>query len=524
MNRRQLAQVSFVLFLTILLTKLLSNSQTRSSTFGVRQDTDMPPPLKQPVIVVGSGLAGLTAAFTAIQAGASVRMLDRGAKPGGNSIKASSGINGAYTRFQAASGIASDTMFFEDSVKSAGNRYSEAGSGVDSVLVDREGLVRLLTEQSKHAVEWLADEIGVDLGVVATLGGHSVPRTHRGAGKLPPGAALVNGLLAKLKETPEFQLTSAAEVMKVTTETETGHVTGVEYTVNGELRNLAGPVVFAAGGFAGDTYGLLARYRPDLAGFPATAEERPGAQDILVAIGAELVDMDSVQIHPTGFIDPANERSRSKFLAAEVLRGEGGILLDSSGNRFVNELDLRSVVSDAIMKTPQNVAEGIKQWDISIVLDPGASEALASHLGFYTWKGLMQKRKVKDLPPAFINSLKEYSDIVAGNVEDPLGRTSFGYWKLNPEQEGFEETEVYIGKITPVVHFTMGGVAFDTKGRVLKRDGTGGELTPIAGLFAAGEITGGIHGDNRLGGSSLLECVVYGRIAGEAAADELKAT
>ncbi|KAL5630301.1 hypothetical protein BROUX41_000173 [Berkeleyomyces rouxiae] len=521
MNRRQLAQVSLVAILTLLLTKLLSilqtTSQATSSTF---PQSDAMLQLKQPVIVVGSGLAGLSAAYTALQAGASVRMLDRGVKPGGNSIKASSGINGANTRFQAAHGIPSDTKFFADSVRSAGKRYAEPGSGTDGLPVDRQGLIQLLTDSSSDAVEWLADEIGVDMSAVAPLGGHSVPRTHRGVGKLPPGAAIVTGLLAKMKENPGFQLINSAEVTLITTETPTGRVTGVEYTHNGVPQSLIGPVVFAAGGFAGDSHGLLARYRPDLEGFPATAEERPGAQDLLTAVGAELVDMDSVQIHPTGFVDPAQEYSRSKFLAAEVLRGEGGILLDAYGQRFVNELDLRQVVSDAIMKNPPSQRNGIKQWEAWILLDPGASKASAGHLGFYLWKGLMQKKKVKDLALSFQQTLKEYSAIVAGDKKDPLGRTSFGHWSLKPDQDNIEDAEVFIGKITPVVHFTMGGVAFDTSSRVLRREASG-RLAPIPGLFAAGEITGGIHGDNRLGGSSLLECVVYGRIAGTSAVEEL---
>lgn len=466
------------------------------------------------VIVVGSGLAGLTASYEALRAGAPVKMLDRAPKPGGNSIKASSGINGAGTRFQRHSGIVSDSSFYDDSVRSAGRRFTEWEEG-GRKGVERGALIKKLTEESWSAVEWLVDEIGVDLSVVATLGGHSVARTHRGAGKTPPGAALVSAFLAKLKEDPNFELVSGAEVTALTKAD--GSVTGVEYTLEGQPHDLSGPVMFATGGFAGDATGQMAEHRPDLKGIPATAEARPGTHAMLTSAGAALVDMDSVQIHPTGFVDPAAPDAMSKFLAAEMLRGEGGILLDSEGSRFINELERRDVLSEAIMEMAPVAGDGeIRQWDVTILLDPGAAEAAGSHLGFYAFKGLMQKKKVRELDESIIRSVDEYARIVEEEKRDPLGRRNFGHWRLKAG-EGNRDEEVYVGRITPVVHFTMGGVAFNDKAQVLRGDGG-----PIVGLFAAGEVTGGLHGDNRLGGSSLLECVVYGRVAGKGAAAALR--
>ncbi|KAI1371152.1 Flavocytochrome c [Hypoxylon crocopeplum] len=466
---------------------------------------------RKPVIVVGSGLAGLSAAYEALKAGAPVRILDRAPKPGGNSIKASSGINGAGTRFQREVGIATDDSFYADTVRSAGRLFTEGG-------IDRKALVGKLTGQSESAVNWLSDEIGVDLSVVAQLGGHSVARTHRGAGKLPPGAAIVSTLLDKTKANPDFSLENEAEVNELLTIDDA--VKGVRYrSSDGQTHDLEGPVIFAAGGFAGDTHGLLSKYRPDLAGMPSTNEARPASHGLLTAVGASFVDMDSVQIHPTGFIDPKDPGAAYKFLAAEALRGEGGILLSSSGERFINELDTRDVVSDAIMALPHTTVDLTRQWSVTLLLDPGACEAATSHIGFYLWKGLVQKKKVKDLAPEIIASVDKYAVIVASAGEDPLGRKAFGHWKLPPGEANREE-EVCIGTVTPVVHFTMGGVAFDSRTRVL-RSKDGGELTPIPGLWAAGEITGGIHGANRLGGSSLLECAVFGRIAGAEAAKSL---
>ncbi|KAI1081411.1 Flavocytochrome c [Whalleya microplaca] len=475
---------------------------------------------RKPVIVVGSGLAGLSAAHEALRAGAPVHMVDRAPKPGGNSIKASSGINGAGTKFQHDHGILKDESFYADTIRSAGDRLRAGPAGLD-----RQSIIETLTSQSAGAVHWLADEVGVDLSVVAQLGGHSVPRTHRGAGKLPPGAAIVSTLLAKLKENPNFTLTNSAEVEALLVgegEEGAGTVTGVRYKgEDGQTSELVGPVVFAAGGFAGDAHGLLAQHRPDLAGMPSTNEARAAPHPLVGAVGAQFVDMASVQIHPTAFVDPADPGSGYKFLAAEALRGEGGILLSGAdGARFVDELQTRDVVTAAVMALPSADVGPTRQWNVSLLLDPGAYDAAASHVGFYLWKGLMKKQKVKELKPEVIASVDKYAAMVASGESDPLGRKAFGRWRLPPGETNREE-DVYVGTVTPVVHFTMGGVAFNTKAQALRTKNE--KLEPISGLWVAGEIAGGVHGANRLGGSSLLMCAVFGRIAGTEAAKSLAA-
>lgn len=129
----------------------------------------------------------------------------------------------------------------------------------------------------------------------------------------------------------------------------------------------------------------------------------------------------------------------------------------------------------------------------------------------------MAKMKVKELDETTRQSLAAYGAIVKRETEDPLGRTSFGSWSMGSDLDG--EAEVFIGRVTPVVHFTMGGAVINEKSQVLGSDlGEAIEPRALRGLWAAGEVPGGIHGDNRLGGSSLLECVVFGRIAGNEAA------
>lgn len=518
MTRRQLLFIALLTALTVFVYQRHYFSAAEQGTTSPGQT--MPPNPQSPtVIVVGAGLAGLSASYSALRAGAAVRLLERAEKPGGNSIKASSGINGAPTRFQRGP----DTSFQSDTVRSAGARLARADeSPVNFRRRERESLISRLTGSSAQAVDFLVDEVGVDLSVVAQLGGHSFPRTHRGAGKLPPGAAIVTGLLDKLKQDPNFQLQTGCEVSKILTLPEDrGTVTGVQYTKEGSPHTLEGAVVFTTGGFAGDTWGLLKQYRPDLAGLPSTNDNRPGTHNILKDLGAHLVDMESVQIHPTGFILPSEPQARVKFLAAEMLRGEGGILLHK-GKRFVNEMDTREHVSGVIMKLPptepdEGSAEPLTQWDVELLLDPGACDAAGSHIGFYMWKGLVTKKKVKELDETTRQTIRDYSAVAAGKTKDNFGRTTFGSWKLTGT-DADDEQEVCVGRVTPITHFTMGGAAINDNSQILVSDGGGPELRPVQGLWAAGEITGGLHGDNRLGGSSLLECVVFGRAAGQGAA------
>jgi FAD-dependent fumarate reductase len=541
MSRRRLlliASISLFIALASMLWRILVASPPSSITKPIRPmmssstyplvngivNTNMDE--REEVIIVGSGLAGLSAASTLVEKGVRVHMLERFPKPGGNSLKASSGINGAPTKYQPA-GSKADENFYSDTVKSAGSVFDIHGAGGEvnkKWIKKRDDLVRTLTNDSKDAIRWLTEEKGVDLSVVTQLGGHSFPRTHRGKGQTPPGASLVFTLLGKLKESDLFQLETECVVEKVL-KNERG-VQGVECicqprTAGGdpEKKTIYGPTIFASGGFAGDSgkEGMLAQYRPDLVGFPSTNVPRPGSQRLLTDVGAQLLDMEQVQIHPTSFVDPADVSNPIKFLAAELLRGEGGILLHK-GHRFLNEMETRKSVTDAITKleiekNEASTRNGIIQWDVQLVLDEGVYENASAHIGFYIFKGLMRKTTIAELcaiHPATLESIKAYSTYASGLGLDPLGRQYFGHWKLVDPQP---QSTVYVGRITPAVHFTMGGVVIGIDAEVLNSEGD-----TIDGLWAAGEVSGGVHGENRLGGSSLLECVVFGRRAGLSAA------
>jgi FAD-dependent fumarate reductase len=409
------------------------------------------------VIIVGAGLAGLSCAHQVLQLSSrhNVVILEKLGKAGGNSIKASSGINGAGTRHQKEQD--SPEQFFDDTVKSA------KGLG-------KPELMKVLSERSAQAVGWLEQDFGVDLSSVARLGGHSVARTHRGGGKLPPGFAIISALAKPLED----RIWPNCRVLELI-RGNNNQVTGVRYTQDSTQHELKGQVVLASGGFSGSKE-MLQRYRPDIAHLPTTngPQTQGEGQQMCGSIDAQLREMDQVQIHPTGFVDPADPSNSTKFLAGEALRGEGGVLLDAQGKRFVDELQTRDVVSRAIME---------RDGDPTLVLDQRAYSRIHHHVDFYVMKGLMRSGTLDEL------------------------KAQFG-WTADPEVPASEK--YYWGTVTPVVHFTMGGVETTAHGQVVDKTGH-----VIPNLYAAGEVTGGVHGANRLGGSSLLECVVFGRIIAE---------
>ncbi|KAJ3757282.1 Flavocytochrome c [Lentinula raphanica] len=463
----------------------------------------------EPVIVVGGGLSGLSAAHSVLEHGGKVVLLDKKPALGGNSVKASSGINGAGTDTQARLNIRdSSHSFYDDTTKSAGQ-------------LARSNLITALTSNSASAIEWLTKNFGVDLSLVSILGGHSVPRTHRGTGGAP-GWAITSTLMKKLavEEEGSDQRAKILKNSKVVKLLQTGNkVTGVEYEDGqGQTLKIQGPVVIATGGFGADfsSTGLIATHRPDLMQLPTVnGDHATGDGHVLVSSLSSdpgvLIDMDQVQVHPTGFIDPAQPDAKTKFLAAEALRGVGGLLLKNDGSRFVDEMEKRDVVTAKMWEVIQN-----GQGPVRLVLGLQAATELKTHCDFYVSKGLMKKFNnlqevaediqipLRDLQTTFAS----HKSHASGQEKDPYGKTHFHNSDIH------EEEPFLVALITPVVHYTMGGVLVDEDAHVLDASGK-----PISGLYASGEVIGGVHGKNRLGGSSLLEAVVFGRIAGERAAD-----
>merc|ERR1712109_415915 len=282
-------------------------------------------------------------------------------------------------------------------------------------------------------------------------------------------------------------------------------VVGCEYRKAGKVVKEFGPMVFASGGFGADfgSDSLLAMYRPDLMHLPTTNGEHCTGDAIKMgeAIGAATIDLEWVQVHPTGLVKPDDPDAKVKFLAAEALRGVGGIVLDAHGNRFANELGRRDYVTGEMWKNKP---------PFRLCLNKAASDEIIWHAKHYTGRGVMK----------YYSSGEELAEDMGIPLQTLVDTHETHYQAAkkffhNIIPGSAVKTEpFYVAIITPVIHYCMGGLEVDTNSLVVNAEGKA-----IKGLYAAGEVAGGIHGNNRLGGNSLLDCVVFGRVAGKACAN-----
>lgn len=462
------------------------------------------------VIVIGSGLAGLSAAIEAYRAGAQVTIFEKEAKIGGNSLCASSGINGVGTPAQEHDNIQDAVPFFIDDTIKSGGGYSQ------------KELVHVLVERSADAWRFL-HEFGVDLSVVSKTGGHSRARTHCAQDKeevVTIGTDIIRALVAFIEQHRDGITVLTRARVSAFLPDEHGEISGVIYETNGTKKeHKADAVVVATGGFCGHvTAGsLLAQYRPDLLTLSTTNGTCANGDGIYLAqtVGASLVDMEKIQIHPTGFVDPKNPLAVRKFLAPENLRAVGGILLTHEGRRFTNELGKRDDVTRDIFKYGFSYSNNAHNAPISVymVLNERAAVIYQKRfIDFYVSRGLVHTVADAHELAAWIGAdyetvaatLQNYTQARVTGI-DQFGKKTF------PVTFSVDEP-LYVMAVTPCLHYCMGGVRFNEHAQVLGDQGT------IKHLYAAGEVTGGLHGANRLCGNSLLECAVFGRIAGRNAA------
>ncbi|MGN1368852.1 MAG: flavocytochrome c [Aristaeellaceae bacterium] len=485
------------------------------------------------VVIVGAGGAGMTSALTAAEKGAKVIIIESQAAVGGNSVRATGGMNAGDTPYQdnntfgeaagvektlatAASTYADDPIITDlaATVKVQWEAYQAAPEGYfDSVqlmmldtMIGGKGindlmLVQELAWNSADGIEWLKN-YGIELVTAGAFGGASVQRIHFpkvDGKKVSVGAYMIPLLETACKDNENITFlmeTTANEIIMVN-----GAAKGVKAT--GKTGNTvtvsADAVILATGGF-GANLEMVASYQPALEGFMTTNAAGIQGQGIQMAqaVGAAVVDMDQIQIHPTVQFDTA-------ALITEGLRGDGAILVNAEGKRFIDEVGTRDVVSAAEIAQP-----GSYSWLIvdQAMLDKSSVIAGYVKKGFVfsgaTYEELAAAIGVD--AAAFAETMNTWNGYVAAKNDPDFGRVSFA----NP----LDTAPYYAIKVTAGVHHTMGGVVIDTEAQVLMADGT-----VISGLFAAGEVTGGVHGANRLGGNAVSDFVVFGRIAGENAAD-----
>lgn len=437
------------------------------------------------VIIVGSGGAGLAAAIEAKDEGMSPVIFEIMPIAGGNTMKSSAGMNASETKFQEAAGIEdSNESFYEESFI-GGNETNDTE------------LLTYMVEHSADAIDWL-DSLGITLDNLTTTGGMSVERTHRPTDGSAVGEYLVNGLLENIDER-DIPLFVNSEVLRINEED--GVITGVDVNVNQvEEKTIDAPAVVVATGGFGANLEMVIEYQPELEGYVTTNQEGSLGSGIqmISEIGGDVVDLEEIQIHPT-------VEQSSGYLITEAVRGEGAILVSDEATRFTNEMDTRDKVSAAINSLPEQKAY--------LIFDSGVKERVRAiemyeNQGYVTVGETVEElaEEIELDAETLVQTVEEWNTSVEEKEDQLFNRTT-------AMEEDLSNGSFYAIEIAPGIHHTMGGVKINTMAQALDKEGE-----PIPGLYAAGELTGGVHGSNRIGGNAVADIIIYGRQAGKQAA------
>ncbi|MEE6711191.1 flavocytochrome c [Pediococcus acidilactici] len=433
-------------------------------------------------VIVGAGSAGLVSALALTEAGKQVVVLEKMAKPGGNSIRASSGMNAAKTAVQEYAGI-KDTYeaFFEDTYRGGGQQ-----NDVD--------MLRYFTSHAAEAVDWLKNH-GIILDDLTLTGGMAVKRAHRPSSAPAIGGYLIHHLIDDLaeKQVPVVCETKVVNIIRTEAgdfEVVTENPAGIRETLHSKT------IILATGGFSA-SQDLIGHYRPDLLHYRTT--NQPGATGdglrLAQQLGAQLVDMAEVQVHPTVYQDSAKT-----FLIGETVRGEGAILVNHQGLRFVNELATRKEVTAAInAQTPANAFLIFNQALINRVVAVQFYDQIGLVTHGATLAELADQLEISQA--ALDTTMATWQTVVHQQHDAEFGRTT-------GLVDDFATGPFAAIPVAPAVHYTMGGLKVNVQTQVLDD-----QQQPIAGLYAAGETVGGLHGNNRLGGNPIAETVVFGLAA-----------
>ncbi|KAF1303603.1 flavocytochrome c [Candidatus Enterococcus willemsii] len=466
--------------------KTATSSSDATSGASQQEYTD-PTELKDSydVIIIGAGGAGMAAAIQAKEDGANPVVLEKMPIAGGNTLKSSGGMNASETKFQKEQGIEdSNDTFFDDTLK--GGQETN----------DQE-LLRYFVDHSADAIDWL-DNMGITLDNISYSGGASVKRIHRPTDGSAVGGYLVDGLIRNVHER-EIPLFVNADVTAINEKD--GRVNGVTVKIAGEEKTIsADAVVVTTGGF-GSNEELITKHRPDLKGYVSTNSEGSTGDGIKMIedLGGQTVDMDQIQVHPTVI-------QKNGMLISETVRGEGAILVNQQGKRFFNELETRDKVSAAETALPEHYAY--------LIFD-NALATRAKQVDFYKEQGVVEEgatieelAKKINVPEADLKAtLDTWNQAVADKKDAEFGRETAMDYDLT-------EGPFYAIQIAPGIHHTMGGVKINTNTEVLSKDNKA-----IPGLYAAGELTGGLHGNNRIGGNAVADIIIFGRQAGAKATE-----
>lgn len=453
------------------------------------------------VVVIGAGGAGFSAAIEAKNAGANVVLLEKMPAVGGNSLISGAEMNAARNWVQPKLGILDD---------SAERHAADTFKGGD-----KKGdmkVINVMTANALDAAKWCRDYLGVRFedDNLFFFGGHSRKRALIPVGHT--GTEFIAKFQAKADELgiPVITDMKTEELIK----DKTGRVVGVKATSHGATYtfNAKGGVVLATGGF-GANKAMVKKYNPKIdERFKTTDAPGTTGEALYMAkrAGAQLVNMGYIQTYP--ICDPI---SGVIELIADS-RFDGAIMLNQEGKRFVEELERRDVLSEAILKQTGNYCWVL--WNDNIGKISNTVKEHPTEYEAFTKQGIMAT--CPDL-----KCIADFTKMPLKQLESTVKRVSSMAGKGNDKDfhhrgglMDMSEGQYYVIKAVPSTHHTMGGVRINEKAQALTAKGQ-----VIPGLWAAGEVTGVTHGTNRLGGNAYTDIIVFGRIAGEAAAFEAAA-
>lgn len=461
---------------------------------------DLPKTSNYDVVVVGAGGAGFSAAITAKAAGANVVLLEKMPAVGGNSLISGAEMNVAKNWVQPKLGINDDSpeLHATDTFK--------GGDGKGDMKV-----INVMTHQALDAAKWCRDYLGVQFedDNLFFFGGHSRKRALIPVGHT--GTEFIAKFQAKADELgiPVITNMKAEELIK----DKDGRVVGVKATMDGAeyTFNAKGGVVLATGGFGANPE-MVKKYNPKIdERFKTTDAPGTTGEALYMAerAGAELVNMGYIQTYP--ICDPI---SGAIELIADA-RFDGAIMLNQEGKRFVEELQRRDVLSEAILNQTGRYCWVL--WNDNIGKISNTVKAHANEYEAFTKQGIMATCDDLKCIADFTKIPFDQLQATVKRVTDMAGKGNDKDFKHRAGLMDMSQGKYYVIKAVPSTHHTMGGVRINEKAEALTADGK-----VIPGLWAAGEVTGVTHGTNRLGGNAYTDIIVFGRIAGEAAAQAAK--
>lgn len=455
------------------------------------------------VVIIGSGFAGLAAAIEAKNAGAKVTILDKMPVYGGNSIINGGDFSAAGTKMQKQEGIQdSADLMYKDMLK--------AGQ-----YLNRPELARMVADQSNSALEW-CQAMGARFVKVAFHGGHSVKRAHSTINQ--SGSEVVSKMFDKVSSlgvkiqtrTKLVRFIPNKDGRIVGVEVRRGYKFGDETSGKPAFIKASKAVILAAGGFSRDL--ALRQIEDPRLNDKFDSTNQPGAtgEALLAAcqVGAMDLQMDWIQLGP--WTSPDEKGFGYVPLFCEKLVGYGPMVDPATGKRFFKETGNRKERADAIILIGHPVLILGDSYAVPKQVFAAALEKGIQIGAIKKYDTLEELSKAYDMPvEPFLQEIAKWNSYVEKKKDPELDCMIF------PDAKPTTQGPFYAARLWPKVHHTMGGLVIDKNAQV-----HGFDLKPIKGLYAAGEVTGGVHGAVRLGGVAMADCIVFGRIAGVNAAKE----